>query len=132
MRTFLAKACFIWVFYLATAIASPAQTFTTLHNFDGTDGADPSGLVQGTDGNFYGTTSHGGAVNPCPNGAPGCGTVFQITPTGTLTTLHSFNGTDGYDPNGLIQGSDGKLCRNQPLHKSIQSFLAARPSYSLP
>ena len=110
MKTvFLKRACFISVLCLA-AVASPAQTFTTLHSFDGTDGADPNGLVQGTDGNFYGTTGHGGTINPCPaDGGPGCGTVFQITPTGMLTTLHSFNGTDGYLPNGLIQGSDGKF-----------------------
>ena len=47
-------------------------------------------LVQATDGNFYGTTSAGGA-----NGG---GTVFKITPSGTLTTLHSFDCTDGAYP----------------------------------
>jgi len=96
---FIERACFVSVFCVAAAIASPAQTFTALHNFDGTDGADPNGLVQGTDGNFYGTTGNGGAINPCSaDGGPGCGTVFQITPTGTLTTLHSFNGGDGLRP----------------------------------
>ncbi|MGB7862147.1 MAG: choice-of-anchor tandem repeat GloVer-containing protein [Candidatus Sulfotelmatobacter sp.] len=112
MKIFLLeKACFIGVLCLAAAIASPAQIFTTLHSFDGTDGAGPNGLVQGTDGNFYGTTGNGGAINPCSadGGGPGCGTVFEITPTGTLTTLHSFNGSDGYAPNGLIQGLDGKF-----------------------
>lgn len=105
----LKGACFASVLCLAASV-SPAQTFTTRHSFDGTDGADPNWLVQGTDGNFYGTTGHGGAVNPCPaDGGPGCGTVFQITPAGVLTILHSFNGTDGYFPNGLIQGSDGKF-----------------------
>jgi uncharacterized repeat protein (TIGR03803 family) len=79
---------------------------TTLHSFDGSDGASPqAGLVQGTDGNFYGTTSSGGANNTCPNG---CGTVFRITPEGKLTTLHSFDGSDGNGPQaGLVQGSDG-------------------------
>jgi hypothetical protein len=48
--------------FAATAIASPAQTFTTLASFDGTDGYNPvAGLVQGWDGNFYGTTNVGGA-----------------------------------------------------------------------
>src|ERR1035438_9403239 len=109
---FIERACFFAVFCVAAAIASPAQTFTTLNSFDGTDGAGPNGLVQGMDGNFYGTTVLGGATNPCSanDGAPGCGTVFQIAPTGVLTTLHSFSGTDGAAPvAGLIQGSDGKF-----------------------
>ena len=109
---FIERACFVAVFCVAAAIASPAQTFTTLNSFDGTDGAGSKGLVQGMDGNFYGTTVLGGATNPCSanDGAPGCGTVFQIAPTGVLTTLHSFSGTDGAAPvAGLIQGSDGKF-----------------------
>jgi uncharacterized repeat protein (TIGR03803 family) len=81
---------------------------TTLHSFDGSDGASPqAGLVQGTDGNFYGTTAVGGANNSCPNG---CGTVFKITPDGELTTLHSFDGSDGNGPQaGLVQGTDGNF-----------------------
>jgi uncharacterized repeat protein (TIGR03803 family) len=94
---------------VATVIASPAQTFTTLHSFDETDGSNPQyGLVRGTDGNFYGTTIYGGANGSCGAGN-GCGTIFQITPEGTLTTLHSFDGTDGEYPASLIQGSDGKF-----------------------
>jgi uncharacterized repeat protein (TIGR03803 family) len=82
-------------------------TLTRLHSFDYTDGAYPDGAVaQATDGNFYGTTSQGGA-NPC-NGN-GCGTVFKITPSGALTTLLSFNGTDGDSPSALIQAPDGSL-----------------------
>src|ERR1700733_1976452 len=106
---FIERACFVSVFCLA-AIASPAQTFTTLHSFNGTDGsAANSGLVRGTDGNFYGTTVVGGANQTCGNNSS-CGTVFQITPGGTLTTLHSFNGTDGALPEaGLVQGSDGNF-----------------------
>jgi uncharacterized repeat protein (TIGR03803 family) len=79
-----------------------------------TDGALPSApLVQGPDGNFYGTTVEGGANDTnCPNA--GCGTVFKITPSGTLTTLYSFCSlsgcTDGYAPHGgLILGSDGNF-----------------------
>lgn len=106
----LERAYIVSMLCVATVIASPAQTFTTLHSFDGTDGLEPtSGLVQGTDGNFYGTTSSGGANTPCPNGnAAGCGTIFEITPAGALTTLHSFNGTDGVGNGaGLLQDSDG-------------------------
>jgi uncharacterized repeat protein (TIGR03803 family) len=63
--------------------------------------------VQGTDGNFYGTTSHGGNEN-------GAGAVFKLTPQGTLTTLYSLCGQiackDGSTPRGgLALGSDGNF-----------------------
>ena len=86
---------------------TPGGVFTTLHSFDTytfpvTDGSEPAaGLIQATDGNFYGTTGTGGANN--------FGTIFKITPSGTLTTLHSFNGTDGAVPGGLVEGTDGNL-----------------------
>ena len=75
---------------------------TTLHSFNGTDGSQPNGLAQATDGDFYGTTSDGGT-----NG--GYGTVFKITPAGELTTLHSFGNTDGSGPNTLTQATDGNF-----------------------
>ena len=67
------------------------------------DGAEPqAGLVQGSDGNLYGAALFGGANN--------VGSVFKITTSGTLTTLHSFNGADGSEPSGrLVQGSDGNF-----------------------
>jgi uncharacterized repeat protein (TIGR03803 family) len=77
---------------------------TTLHSFEGyPDGSSPfAGLVQATDGNFYGTTEQGGAYDG--------GTVFKITPGGTLTTLHSFNYSDGSNPSVvLVQASDGNF-----------------------
>jgi uncharacterized repeat protein (TIGR03803 family) len=79
---------------------------TTLQNFNFTNGAYPYGqLVQGTDGNFYGTAEEGGNL-VCSNG--GCGTVFKITPGGQFTLLHSFGGSDGEFPvGGLVQGADG-------------------------
>jgi uncharacterized repeat protein (TIGR03803 family) len=76
---------------------------TTIHNFDSSDGADPTAsLIQATDGNFYGTTVAGGTY--------GKGTVIQITPDGVVTTLHSFRGNDGDQPYGPIsQATSGKL-----------------------
>src|ERR1035437_8373079 len=83
---------------------TPAGALTTLHSFDVTDGSYPFGLIQATDGNFYGTTDHGGAYSNCNLG---CGTVFKITPAGTLTTLYSFDSTDGASPGWMIQATDG-------------------------
>jgi uncharacterized repeat protein (TIGR03803 family) len=87
-------------------------TLTTLHSFDGTDGSDPFGpLVQASNGSFYGTTSQGGAHDLC-NGEifVGCGTVFEITPGGTLTIVHSFDASDGCYPNGsMIQATNGNF-----------------------
>jgi uncharacterized repeat protein (TIGR03803 family) len=84
-------------------ITLSSGTLTTLHSFNGTDGNGylSAALVQGADGNFYGTTESG------PANAPG--SVFKITPSGTVTTLHSFDGTDGAEPNGLVQGTDGNF-----------------------
>jgi uncharacterized repeat protein (TIGR03803 family) len=88
---------------------TPGGILTVLYDFcsqsNCPDGANPSGaLVQGHDGNFYGTTAQGGSAN-CPNG---CGTVFKISPSGTLTTLHTFSGADGGQPYGnLVQAADG-------------------------
>jgi uncharacterized repeat protein (TIGR03803 family) len=83
---------------------TPSGTLTTLHCFNGTDGADPvSPLVQGSDGSFYGAAGIGGA------GDYDDGTLFKITPDGTLTALHSFDGTDGYFPNALVEATDGNF-----------------------
>ena len=78
-------------------------TITTLASFDNTNGAYPyGGLVQGSDGNFYGTTVNGGDS--------GSGTVFEMTTNGTLTNLVSFAGTNGANPYGaLVQGNDGNF-----------------------
>jgi len=85
----------------------------TLYNFcsvtNCTDGRNPgAGVIQATDGNFYGVTSGGGTTINTACG-DGCGTVFRLTPQGVLTTLHSFNSTDGKTPVGLMQGTDGNL-----------------------
>ena len=158
--------CVVFLFCVAEAIASPAQTFTTLASFDGTNGALPFNvsLAQGLDGNLYGTTNAGGingagtvfkitpggtletiysfcAQSGCADGLrpvvgvilatngrfygtaslgglsndncrryTGCGTLFQISPQGKLTTLHSFALTDGLDPSGgLVQATNGNF-----------------------
>ncbi len=84
--------------------------FTTLYNFcsqpNCTDGSQPlAGLIQATDGNLYGTTGAGGTYNG--------GTLFRISLTGGLTILHNFcaqpNCTDGQNPTGIVQASDGNF-----------------------
>ena len=151
------RACGIFLLCVTTAIASPAQTFTTLI-FDFSDGSLPyAGLIQATDGNLYGTTFQGGtngggtafkispsgtlktlynfcSLSGCADGNAlsgglvqvgngnlygttqqggpnnGSGTVFKITLSGTLTTLHNFDTTDGrYPYAGLVQASNGDL-----------------------
>jgi uncharacterized repeat protein (TIGR03803 family) len=81
-----------------------------LYNFAGPDGAGPrSTLMQGSDGNLYGTTGAGGAF--------GYGTVFQFippNPVSSYTKLYDFEGSaddDGDNPCGaaLVQGLDGNL-----------------------
>jgi uncharacterized repeat protein (TIGR03803 family) len=84
--------------------ASPPPQTQVLHSF-GTETpaiVSPSGLVLGTDGNFYGTAL-GGAYNG--------GVIFKITPAGVVTVLHSFDPStgDGGEPGGLILGSDGNF-----------------------
>ena len=81
-----------------------AGTLTVLHNFGtGNDNSqNPYGLVQGGDGDFYGTTNAGGAN--------GFGTVFQATPAGVVTILHSFDSGDGENPQaGLILAGNGNF-----------------------
>ncbi|HXJ91984.1 MAG TPA: choice-of-anchor tandem repeat GloVer-containing protein [Terriglobia bacterium] len=86
---------------------TPGGTLTTVHSFcsqsDCADGEYPTAaLVQATNEDLYGTTSQGGA--------DGYGTVYKITPSGTLTTLHSFSGTDGaYPAAGLAYATDGNF-----------------------
>jgi len=79
---------------------------TTLHTFDNADGFSPHALVQGSDGNFYGTTDRGGSNDNCSDGTT-CGTIFKMTPDGTLTTLHDFDPSGYYPFAGLTQDTDG-------------------------
>ena len=81
-----------------------AGELTTLYDFCGTTCSNgvttPDGLMLASDGNFYGVTSS----------SQNDGTVFKMTPSGAVTTLHSFNGTDGSNPLGsLAQATNGYL-----------------------
>jgi len=109
-----------------------AGTLTTLHSFDVTDGAHPffgNDLIQATNGNFYGTTNHGGAItSDCPSG---CGTVFRITPSGTLTTLHNFAFTDGGYPGGLVQATDGNFYGTTQAGSGLGTIFKMTPSGTL-
>jgi uncharacterized repeat protein (TIGR03803 family) len=93
--------------WLSASGSLPAQIFTTLYKFS-SGGPPTAGLVEGTDGNLYGTTGSG--ENSACGYSGGCGTMFKITTTGTLTTLHIFDYTDGANPSAaLIQASDGNF-----------------------
>ncbi len=114
-----ASAAFLLMF--ATAIASRAQTFTTLWQFDGHDGSGPGTfgmqLVQGTDGNLYGTTDRDGVWG---------GTIFKITTGGTLTTLYYFctpNCTDGWGPSGsLVLDAGGNFYGTTSIYGTANYF----------
>lgn len=89
---------------------TPSGELTTMYEFTGGDdgGSANGGLIRATDGNFYGTTAYfpENALGPC--GFYGCGSVFEVTPDGLLTSLHNFSETDGGNPfGGLVQGTDG-------------------------
>jgi hypothetical protein len=78
----------------ASASLVGAQTIQTLCSFDFTNGAYPiAALTLGADGNFYGATEGSGSTNSTFQG--GMGTVFQVTTNGALTTLVSFNFSNG-------------------------------------
>jgi uncharacterized repeat protein (TIGR03803 family) len=90
---------------LASASLVEAQTLQTLCSFNGSNGRNPyAALTLGSDGNFYGTTYSGGSSSSS------AGTLFKVTTNGTLTTLVSFDGSNGANPYAaLTLGSDGNF-----------------------
>jgi hypothetical protein len=137
------------IFKATTAGQPPAM----LHSFSGNDGAFPTAIIQGGDGNFYGTTVSGGSSladntscmdsnnnpSPCCLGSNidsnlqannvGCGTIFQITPAGVYSVVYNFTGLeDGAFPNALIQGSDTNFySTSMPCNASSCSFSGSSP-----
>jgi len=94
---------------VVTAQSAQGQTFTSLFSFDGTDGYAPqAGLVQATNGTSTEPPRWAAPTNTARfmRSPTGCGTVFSITPSGTLTTLYSFCAqpgcTDGETPGGAL------------------------------
>jgi len=100
-------ALFTWLAILLHLLSTTgnAQTFVDLVDFDSANGANPQflALAQGTDGNYYGNTTLGGAFNQ--------GSIFQLKPDGGLTTIYSFSaGDDGALPHGtLLLHTDGNF-----------------------
>lgn len=126
MRIFPTAAAFLTLAFLAGCSGSgnggpvigpppppqpPTATYSLLHTFSGTDGANPFGLVRDESGNIYGTTINGGDLG-CVDSPAGCGSVFRIDSNGILTTVHVFEGSpnDGAFPqSGLVLDEDGNL-----------------------
>ncbi len=122
---------------------TPSGTLTTLHSFcpqkdpnsgDCLDGYGPGRVIEGSDGNFYGTAASGGAN--FERGGGSAGTAYMITPSGAFTTLYSFcaqvdpkteNCLDGEYPDGIIEGSDGNFY-GTTSSGGLNSFGGARPA----
>ena len=116
-RTFMRKIefriTFVAVALSVTLIAAQAQTtpkFGVITKFVPNEGGAAGLLVQGMNGNFYGTASNGGNFSVSTNGA---GTVFEVTAKGAVTVFHTFcsqvNCTDGNKPFGVMQVANGDV-----------------------
>src|ERR1700758_3459544 len=103
------SAALIWTVLVLGAVVAPrlvqCQTYIDLHDFNASAG-DPytfnsTRLAQGRDGNLYAESQGGGTGN---------GTVFKVSPSGTASIIHSFDGTDGsFEIGGTTLGLDGNL-----------------------
>src|SRR5277367_6782120 len=106
MRSKFAVTLIISLAALGVLLSLPAdaQTYTVLHDFtDGLDGAFPHQMIQGSDGNFYGTATWGGANN--------AGNIFEVSPSGEFNVLYAFTGgSGGCEPEGsLFRDSNGDI-----------------------
>lgn len=89
-----------------------AGSFTNICSlFGGTNGYQPDyAMILARDGNFYGTTTYGGAGYNETDDSSNGGTVFKLTPAGDFTLLNSFVGTNGFQPMGrLMQSTNGNI-----------------------
>lgn len=92
---------------------TPAGTLTTVAEFNGTNGWGPDRLIQGADGNFYGTTSAGGSdyagwiADDHGFVGSGSGTIFKVTLGGEITALASLKEMPGDDITGFVRSADG-------------------------
>jgi uncharacterized protein (TIGR03437 family) len=94
------RAHFVLCAGLAAMHSCQAQTYSILADFNYINKSPLAPLTQGSDGNLYGTTEKGNTY----------GTIFRMTPSGTLTTLYYFAQTDGSSPTGgVVFASDGNL-----------------------
>ena len=106
---------------------TPDGNFTFLYWFHNTNGVWPTALVEGSDGNFYGTTAYGGSRF--------LGTVLRITPDGTHTMLASFSGTNGLEPVSLMRATDGNFygtTRTGDGNARNGTFKRAKPLRQIP
>ncbi len=112
VKRFLQRNVTVGVLLLCiSATFASAQTFTTLLNFDGTNGSLPEqmSLVQGVDGNFYGTTFR---RQSAPVFMGQLEIMFSISPSGDFTSVHNFAGYpgDGFYPyGGVVLATDGNF-----------------------
>jgi uncharacterized repeat protein (TIGR03803 family) len=104
------KALVVVGLFCLASTALSAQTFKDLISFGGSDGSAPGAIIQGANGSLYGITGGGGSTPYCTSG---CGTIFEITPTGKILTLYNFCSeqkcVDGLSATGLMQASNGNL-----------------------
>src|SRR5579863_7521036 len=99
------KVFLVFLLSVLMEMMAYSQTYSVVHNFTGSDGVggqQTMSLVQGQDGNLYGTSFAGGVDS--------AGTVYKIAPNGAVSILHSFNSNDGAGPvGGLVLSMDGNF-----------------------
>ena len=104
---------------LVTFQLGQAQTLTILHSFTGgVDGGQPFGsLTKDKAGNLYGNTNHGGVENAnCNINGTGCGTVFELTPSGSAWSFNVIYSFGGYPVDGASPVTGAMVIRQGNLY----------------